>query len=51
MIDKLWKEEQERLIEIVKKKKVQGDLGELLVAIDAGWHKRGFTVTRKSGQK
>ena len=43
VIEKLWKEEQERLVKIVKEKKEDGSLGELLIAIDAGWHKRGHT--------
>ncbi len=43
VIKKIWKEEQERLVKIVKEKKEDGSLGELLIAIDAGWHKRGHT--------
>jgi len=43
VIDKLWKEEQERIERIIKEKKKEGTLGELLVAIDGAWHKRGHT--------
>lgn len=41
-MDILWTEEQARIFKLIKEKHEAGTLGELLVAVDTGWHTRGF---------
>src|SRR4051812_42745565 len=42
-VEKIWKEEQERLKKLIMEKHQNNTLGDLFIAVDAGWHKRGHT--------
>ncbi len=42
VINLLWEEEQARIAHLIKAKHDDNTLGELLVAVDTGWHTRGY---------